>query len=152
MFKLKQKSAERKTHDDRRKGLASLRGRSGLSIIEVIMASVLLIVAMVPILRSLTKAHMFSSGIERKTQSLVFAQNKLEEIRARSIYNFGSAGSFSANDVALGGSYYCDVTDTSAATDLRTITISVGYDLNGDAALSSDEYEATLASLIANRW
>jgi Tfp pilus assembly protein PilV len=61
------------------------------------MASVLLIVAMVPILRALTKAHMFSSEIERKTQSLVFAQNKLDEIRARSVYNWSS---FTASNVS----------------------------------------------------
>jgi Tfp pilus assembly protein PilV len=126
--------------------------RKGLSILEVAMASALLIVAMVPILKSLTKAHMFSSEIERKTQGLVFAQNKLDEIRARSIYNFGSPGSFTVNDVALGGSYFCDITDANAAANLRTITVAAGFDLNGNSVLSSDEYEVTLASYIAKRW
>ena len=59
------------------------RRRKGLSIIEVSMASVLLIVAMVPILRSLTKANMMSSSIEIKTQCLVLAQGKLDNIRAK---------------------------------------------------------------------
>lgn len=128
------------------------RRHKGLSIIEVAMASVLLIVAMVPILRSLTKANMMSTDIERKTQSLVFAQSKLDDIRARSIYNFGSTGSFTASNVVLSGSYLCNVTDTSAGTGLKQITVSVGYDENGDGTLSSNEVDVTLTTYFAQRW
>jgi Tfp pilus assembly protein PilV len=130
----------------------SNRRYKGLSIIEVAMASVLLIVAMVPILRSLTKANMMSTDIERKTQSLVLAQSKLDNIRARSIYNFGSSGSFSASNVVLSGSYLCNVTDASAGTDLKQITVAVGYDDNGNGTLSSSEVEVTLTTYFAKRW
>jgi Tfp pilus assembly protein PilV len=130
----------------------SNRRRKGLSIIEVAMASALLIVAMVPILRSLTKANMMSTDIERKTQSLVWAQSKLDEIRARSIYNFGSSGSFTANNVVLSGSYLCNIADSIVSTDLKQITVSVGYDNNGSGTLSSDEVEVTLTTYFANRW
>jgi Tfp pilus assembly protein PilV len=128
------------------------RRHKGLSIIEVAMASVLLIVAMVPILRSLTKANMMSTDIERKTQSLVLAQSKLDDIRARSIYNFGSSGSFTANNVVLSGSYLCNVADSTVSTDLKQITVSVGYDNNGNGTLSSDEVEVTLTTYFAKRW
>jgi hypothetical protein len=161
MLKLRQQNAEYRMQNAERPaspkgyaGASRTRGarRKGLGIIEVTMASVLLIVAMVPILKSLTKAHMFSSEIERKTQGLVLAQGKLDELKARSIYNFGSSGSFTANNVALGGSYLCNVADTTAGTDLKQITVSVGYDGNGNGVLSSDEVEVTLATLIARRW
>jgi Tfp pilus assembly protein PilV len=79
------------------------RTRKGLSIIEVVTASVLLIVAMVPILRSLTKAHMYSVEVVTKTQSLILAQKKLDEIKADSVYHYSS--SFTANDAVLSGSY-----------------------------------------------
>jgi hypothetical protein len=36
--------------------------------------------------------------------------------------------------------------------DLRQITVSVGYDLDGDSALDAGEIEVTLATLIARRW
>jgi Tfp pilus assembly protein PilV len=134
------------------KHLKSNRRHKGLSIIEVAMASVLLIVAMVPILRSLTKANMMSTDIERKTQSLVFAQSKLDDIRARSIYSFGSSGSFTANNVVLSGSYLCNVTDSIVSTDLKQIAVSVGYDDNGSGTLSSGEVEVTLTTYFANRW
>jgi Tfp pilus assembly protein PilV len=127
------------------------RRHKGLSIIEVVMASVLLVVAMVPILNSLTNANMMSSEIERKTQALILAQGELESIRASSVYSFGSAGSFTANDVVLSGSYLCNVTDTLLSTDLKQITVSVGYDDNGDGVLSSNEVLVTLTTCIANR-
>jgi len=128
------------------------RRHKGLSIIEVAMASVLLIVAMVPILRSLTKANMLSSSIERKTQALVLAQGKLDEIRARSIYNFGSSGSFTASNVVLSGSYLCNITDTTITTNLlKQITVSVGYDDNGNGTLTDDKIEVALTTYIANR-
>ncbi len=127
------------------------RRRKGLSIIEVAMASVLLIVAMVPILSSLTNANMLSSEVERKTQALILAQGKLELIRASSVYSFGSSGSFTANNVVLSGSYLCNITDTLLSTDLKQITVSVGYDNNGDGVLSSSEVQVTLTTYIANR-
>jgi Tfp pilus assembly protein PilV len=126
--------------------------QKGVSIIEVAMASVLLIVAMVPILRSLTRANMMSTDIERKTQSLVLAQGKLDDIRARSIYNFGSAGSFTASNVILSGSYRCNITDTLLSTDLKQITVAAGYDNNANGSLSSDEVEVTLTTCFARRW
>jgi Tfp pilus assembly protein PilV len=127
------------------------RRHKGLSIIEVVMASALLIVAMVPILRSLTNANMLSSEVERKTQALVLAQGKLDEIKARSVYSFGASGSFTASNVVLSGSYLCNITDAAAGTDLKQITVSVGYDDNGNGTLSSDELQVTLVTYVARR-
>lgn len=130
-------------------GFRAARRHRGFNIIEVTLASVLLIVAMVPVLRSLTKANMFSSEIEKKTQSLVLTQGKLDEIRARSIYHYST--SFAQINLSLGNSYLCNITD-NGADPLRTITVSVGCDDNGNGVLSSDEVEVTLATYIARRW
>jgi hypothetical protein len=114
------------------------------------MASVMLIVAMVPILKSLTKANMLSSSIEKKTQCLVLAQGKLDDLRARSIYNFDS--SFTANNVVLSGSYLCNIADTSAGTDLKQITVAVGCDDNRNGSLTDDKIEVALTTCFARRW
>jgi Tfp pilus assembly protein PilV len=129
--------------------LMAARRHSGFNIIEVTLASVLLIVAMVPVLRSLTKANMFSAEIEKKTQALVFAQGKLDEIRARSIYHYSD--SFTQTNLSLGNSYLCNITD-NGADPLRTVTVSVGRDDNNNGVLSPDEVEVTLATCIARRW
>lgn len=123
---------------------------AGLTLIEVVIASVLLIVAMVPILKCLTVAHASAAKIEHKSRSLLLAQAKLDEIKARSIYHYSDA--FAVNNYSLGGSYLCTVTDNPVSSDLRTITVKVGYDLSGDTSLSTDEVNVTLATLIARRW
>ena len=60
----------------------------GVTMTEVVVASALLIVAMVPILKALTIAQVTGNAIERKTRSLMLAQGKLDEIKARSIYHY----------------------------------------------------------------
>ncbi len=127
----------------------SVRRHKGLSIMEVALASALLIAATVPILKSLTAAHVAAIAIEQKTYSLVLAQGKLEQIKARSIYNYSD--SFVESNTSLGNSYLCNVSDDGHAT-LRTITVSVGYDANGDGALASDEIEVSLSTYLARRW
>ena len=123
---------------------------SGFTLTEVVVASALLIIAMVPILKALTSAHVSTAFIERRTRSLTLAQAKLDEIKARSIYSYSS--SYTENNTSLDGSYLCNVSDTGSGSDLRTVTVSVGYDVNGDSTLASDEIEVTLATLLARRW
>lgn len=122
----------------------------GLTLTEVVMASALLLIAMVPILKALTSAQVSAAIIEQKTRSLMLAQAKLEYIKARSIYNFDS--SFSENNVSLDGSYLCKVTDTSASGDLKDIKVQVGYDSDANGSLASSEVQVTLVTLIARRW
>jgi len=125
---------------------------TGFTITEVVVASALLIIAIVPILKALTSAHVSTAFIEYKTRSLTLAQAKLDEIKARSIYNYTNGGaSFAESNTSLDGPYLCNVTDNSG-NPLKTITVSVGYDLNGDSTLAADEIEVTLTTYLASRW
>ena len=133
-----------------RNGPAHLRRkRSGFTLTEVIVAFSILVFAMVPILKGLTSAHCTSLIIEHNTKSICLAQGKLGDIKARSIYSYSS--NFTESDTPLDGSYLCNVTDDQDAS-LRTITVSVGYDGNADAALSGSEVSITLKTYIAKRW
>jgi Tfp pilus assembly protein PilV len=126
-----------------------LRNR-GFTLVEVLTASVLLIIALVPILKALTSAQVTAAIIERRTRSLVLAEAKLDEIKARSIYNY--TGTFTEANTCLDGAYLCNVRDRRISPNLRRITVSVGYDLNGNSALQPGEVEVTLATLMARRW
>ena len=139
--------------DSRRRRISSHKNRvSAFTLTEVIVASALLIIAMVPILRALTSAHVSSTSIEYKTRSLTLAQAKLDEIKARSIYDYTNGGSsFAESNTSVDGSYLCNVTDNSG-DPLKTIAVSVGYDLNGDSTLAADEVEVTLTTYLAKRW
>ena len=124
--------------------------RSAFTITEVVVASSLLILAIVPILKALTSVHVTSSIIERKTRGLTLAQGKLNDIKARTIYGYTS--SYTENDTVLESSYLCDVTDTGSGSDIRTIAVSVGFDLDGNGNLDADETSVTLSTYLANRW
>ena len=128
----------------------AVRKSKGVTITEVVIATSLLIIAIVPILKALTIAHVTSSTIERKTNSLILAQAKLDEIKAHSIYDYSST--FAQTNTSLEGLYLCNVTDTSINTNLRQIQVSVGGDLNSNSTLDTDEIEVTLTTLIAKRW
>ncbi len=126
------------------------RKANGFTLIEVAVASGLLIIAMVPILRALTTATANATIIEQRTQSLTLAQTKLNEIKARSIYSYAS--NFNETDSVLNGSYICGVTDTPQTAYLRNIEISVGFDQNANATLDTDEVEITITTALAKRW
>ncbi len=123
---------------------------AGFTLTETVVASTLLIIAIVPILKALTTAHLNTGFIEHKTRSLTLALTKLDDIKARSIYNYDD--DFEENNSSLDGLYLCNVDDASTGTNLRTITVSVGYDLDGDDVLTSDEILVTLKTLLARRW
>lgn len=128
------------------------RHLAGVTLTEVVVASSLLLVAIVPILKALTTAQVTAAIIERRTRSLMFAQAKLEEIKAHSIYDYTNGGSsFAESNTNLGDSYLCNVTDDTN-DPLKQITVSVGYDLDDNSSLSSDEIEVTLTTYLARRW
>ncbi len=127
-----------------------IRKSGGFTLTEVVIASTLLVIAIVPILKALTSAHVTSAIIERRTCSLIFAQAKLDEINARSIYDYSST--FAETNTALEGLYLCNVEDTSVNANLKQIKVSVGEDLNGNSTLDADEIEIILTTLVAQRW
>jgi prepilin-type N-terminal cleavage/methylation domain-containing protein len=123
---------------------------AGFTLTEVVVASALLLIAIVPILKALTSAHVVGTIIEHKTHSLTLARAKLDDIRARSIYNYTST--FAETSTSLDGLYLCTVTDSGPSSDLRTVAVSVGYDSNTDNNLDSGETDVTLTTLLAKRW
>jgi type II secretory pathway pseudopilin PulG len=128
----------------------TIKKSGGFTLTEVVIASGLLIIVMVPILKALTTAQVTSTIIEQKTRSLTLAQAKLDEIKARSIYDYDQ--DFTENDTPLSGSYLGDVSETSVGSNSKKINVSVGFDQDGDSNLDNDEYEVTLVTLVARRW
>jgi Tfp pilus assembly protein PilV len=122
----------------------------GLTLTEVVIASALLIIGLVPVLKGLTSAHLGTAIVERKSRSLILAQARLDEIKARSVYDYSQ--SYAQTNLPLDGSYLCNVTDETIDSNLRKIKVSVGYDLSNDSILDADEIDVTLATYVAKRW
>ena len=128
----------------------AIKKAGGFTLTEVVIASSLLIIAIVPILKALTTAQVTSTIIEQRTRSLTLAQAKLDEIKARSVYNYSDT--FTETNTVLEGLYLCNVEDTVVSDNLRQIKVLVGLDNNSNSTLNTDEIEITLTTLIARRW
>jgi len=127
----------------------SAKNKKAFTLTEVIIASTLLVLAMVPILKAMAQVNMNSVIVERKTKSLNLAKMQINQLQAKSIYNFDT--NFSQSNLSLGNSYLCNITSQSVSTNLKSITISVGMDRNSSGALGSDEIEITLQTQVARR-
>ena len=122
--------------------------RKGMTFTEVLVATAILAFAMVPILKAMTNAHIYSLRMERKSKSLLFAQNQIEELRARAIADYDSF--WSGSDLPMGDGYYCNVSaDTD--TELRTVSVTAGFDENQDHHLENGEVLACLRTRIARQ-
>jgi hypothetical protein len=107
------------------------------------------LVSIIPLLKVLTAAHGMDRVIDRKSWSLLLAQQELERLRARSLYHYDE--SFESASQALGDGFLCTVTDNGHSS-LRTVTIAVGLDRNGDGSLAAGEVEVSLCTALARRW
>ncbi len=127
----------------------SHRRPAGVTLTEVIVASALLVISIIPLLKALTVAQATDRVVERRSWSLMLAQSELDRIRAQSVYDYGR--NFNATSTSLGGAYLRSVSDDQDP-ELRTVTVSVGQDRNGDSTLSSEETEVRLCTSLARRW
>lgn len=122
------------------------RYRFGLTLTEVVVASALLVMSVVPLLKALTLAQVQDRAIERKSWSLLLAQQQVEGIRARCLRHYDA--SYRVDSQALREGYLCTVADDEHPR-LRTVTVSVGLDQNGDGLLSTSEVEVNLSTRLA---
>ena len=136
--------------DARVRPASARRGRrGGVTLTEVVVASALLLVAIVPVLRAWTIAQVTTAAVERRTRSLQWAQRELERIKARSIYHYDD--SFAETSRALEDGFLCTVAD-DGDPNLRSITVSVGFDRSGDGVLAGGEIDVRLSTCLAKRW
>ena len=122
--------------------------RAGVALLEVIVASGLMLIAIVPILKALTTAQVTSRLVEQKTHCLALAQAKVSEIQAKSIGNFET--DYSVTGASLGGGCLCNVVDSSSAT-LKKLSVAVGHDHDGNGSITGREIMVTLVTQIAKR-
>lgn len=127
---------------------SSIIRRRGVTLTEVVVASALLVISVVPLLRALTLAQVEDRAIERKSWSLLLAQRELECIRARCLRSYDTC--YRVDSKALGDGYLCAVMDDEDPV-LKAVAVSVGLDRDGDGILSPSEVEITLKTRLARR-
>ncbi|OQA02617.1 MAG: hypothetical protein BWY69_00971 [Planctomycetes bacterium ADurb.Bin401] len=123
--------------------------QNGFTLPEVLVASALLVLAIVPILKVLAQINMNTVVVERKTKSLSLAKMKVNQLHAKSIKNFND--DFSETNLVLDNSYLCNISNQFVNSNLKAVSVSVGMDRNGSGTLEGGEIEITLQTQLARR-
>ena len=119
---------------------------SGVTITEAVVASGLLLVCAVPLLKALAVAQAADRAMERRSWSLLLAQQQMEQLRARCAERYDAC--YRADSTPLRDGYLCTIDDDEAPA-LRTVTVSVGLDRDENGVLSPHEVEVSLATRLA---
>ena len=124
------------------------RRPSGLTLLELVLASALLVAAAIPIVNASGRAVNIAQDIERRTQATFLAQGEMENAMALAAENFGL--DLSKNSANLGNGYLATVQQTTVGLK-KTVTVKVGYDKAGDGVLSSSEVLVSFVTIIADK-
>ena len=118
-----------------------------MSLIELLMASVLLMIAVVPITGALWRGAALARDIQMRTRATLLAQREMEMALALAADNFTSdPGKTSA---PLGDGYLVTVTGVIAGLT-KSISVQVGWDRNKNGTLGSSEVLVTFKTIAAN--
>lgn len=127
----------------------TIKKQKGFTLTEVLVASALLVLAIVPTLKALAQVNMNTVIIERRTKSLSLAKMKINQLHAKSIKNFND--DFSETNLVLDNSYLCNISNEFVNSNLKSVSVSVGMDRNGSGTLDGGEIEITLQTQLARR-
>jgi len=121
--------------------------RTGLTLMEVLVASALLGLALVPAFDMVTRGMVLARDVEVRSRAVFLAEREMETALAAATENFST--SLVKPSADLGDGYRATVTETVSGLK-KTVTVQVGLDADGNGALSNGEVLATFATVVAD--
>ncbi|HET6440946.1 MAG TPA: prepilin-type N-terminal cleavage/methylation domain-containing protein [Phycisphaerae bacterium] len=121
--------------------------RIGLTLMEVLVASALLGIALVPAFDMVTRGMVLAHDVEVRTRAVFLAEREMETALAKATENFST--SLAKPSADLGDGYRTTVTETVSGLK-KTITVQAGFDTNKNGVLGSDEVLASFATIVAD--
>ncbi|MFQ6130867.1 MAG: prepilin-type N-terminal cleavage/methylation domain-containing protein [Armatimonadota bacterium] len=131
----------------------SQRARAGLTLVEVLVALLIIVIALVPLMTMLPAGHMVRENSEGRATTAMLADRKMTEVRAQLADDFAATpnpqGSFTPQGFA---GYRYEVTVTPVAgRALKAVTVLCWHDLNTDGLPSAAEVQTQLDTYVAQR-
>jgi len=121
--------------------------RTGLTLMEVLVASALLGVALVPAFDMVTRGMVLARDVEVRSRAVFLAEREMETALAAAGQDFGA--SLAKQSADLGDGYRATVTETVSGLT-KTVGVQVGFDADGNRTLSSGEVLVTFATVVAD--
>jgi len=121
--------------------------RTGLTLMEVLVASALLGVALVPAFDMVTRGMVLARDVEVRSRAVFLAEREMETALATAGQNFSTSLAKPSQD--LGDGYRATVTETVSGLK-KTVAVQVGFDADSNGTLSSGEVLVTFATVVAD--
>jgi len=126
---------------------ARRRNYRAITLMEVLIASALLAVALVPIFQVLTRGMTLARDIQLRTTAAFLAEKEVETALAAAAEDFGVDLEKSSEDLGDG---YLVMIDGVEEGLRKTFSVQVGWDTDGDGTLDGDEVLVTFVTRAAN--
>ncbi|HEX30315.1 TPA: prepilin-type N-terminal cleavage/methylation domain-containing protein [Candidatus Poribacteria bacterium] len=127
-----------------------MRDGRGFTLIEVLVSTIIIGVAIIPISRAMITLIEARITSERITKTALLAKKKIEEVKLSAINNFDvnytGSGTFPPPD----DSYRYSVWD-DGDPEMKTISVIVWFDENGDGKRDEDEVYTKLDTRLTRR-
>ncbi len=131
------------------KDVSQQRKSAGFTLVEVITAATLLVVAILPIMNGMIHINRHNIAIHRKTMCLHLAKVEIEKVKA--ILRTDYTRNVSVNNRANNEGYLCSIDCVDLDEFLCKVTVCVGYDTNTNHILDESEMSIRLSTLMARR-
>lgn len=126
------------------------RKSGGFTLVEVITAAALLVVAILPIMNGMVNINRHNLATNRKTICLYLAQTEIEKVKA--ILRTDFTHSVSVNNRTNDEGFLCSIECVDLDEYLRKVTVGIGYDNNNNHNLDESEISIRLSTLITRRY
>ena len=119
----------------------------GLTLMEVLVASALLGIALVPAFDMVTRGMVLARDVEVRSRAVFLAEREMEIALAKATENFST--SLAKPSADLGDGYRATVTESTSGL-MKTVIVQAGFDTNTNGVLGSDEVLASFATIVAD--
>ena len=126
---------------------AGRRLASGVTLAEVLVASALLGMALVPAFDMVTRGLVLARDVQTRSTAAFLAEREMEDALAKAGCNFSP--NLAKSSQPLGDGYLVTVTQ-SAGAHRKAVHVEVGHDADASGALSAGEVLVALSTLVGD--
>jgi len=137
-------------------GVEQKMSQKGFTLIEMMMAIIILGIAIVPLMEMISRASITSSTNEQETRIVFLAQQKLEQVKSLALTNFTddytqAATAFPSPDLAYKYTIYYYTSGGDDGNLIKSIRVRAWYDSNSNNSADTNEPQLELNTKVAKR-